>query len=348
MKKFFRALFIFILVIILSFAGFLAYITITDYKPNEITTVYNNEDHEVLDDSLVLDLAIWNIGYAGLSQQLDFFYDGGENVYPEESIIKENINGIKKELKQFKNTDFILLQEVDVNSTRTYNQNLFDTISNIFPDYYKFYGKNYDVPFVPIPVSKPMGKVNSGLMTISKYQAEEVTRHSFNGNYAWPKGLFLLDRCFLVSRFKLKNKKELLVINTHNSAYDDGTLKEKQMKQLKDFLLKEFAKGNYIIVGGDWNQCPPDFKPEFEKDIMDNKVRKDISKDYLDGWIWLYENDIPTNRRVTTAYKQGESLTTVIDFYLISPNIKPMALKNINMGFKYSDHQAVKLKVQLQ
>jgi len=79
----------------------------------------------------------------------------------------------------------------------------------------------------------------------------------------------MLDRCFLVNRYPLKNGKELLIVNTHNSAYDNGTLKKQEMAFLKQWLLDENNKGNYIVVGGDWNQCPPRFKPDYNDNAFD-------------------------------------------------------------------------------
>ena len=52
----------------------------------------------------------------------------------------------------------------------------------------------------------------------------------------------MLDRCFLVNRYPVSNGNELLMINTHNSAYDDGSLRKQQMDFLKDFLWLNMRK----------------------------------------------------------------------------------------------------------
>jgi exonuclease III len=184
-------------------------------------------------------------------------------------------------------------------------------------------------------------------MTISKYVPSKVIRYSFPGNYSWPVRLFFLDRCFLVNRYTLANEKELIVINTHNSAYDDGSLRNKQMEYLKIFLKSEYEKGNYIIVGGDWNQCPPNFNTLFNGDLMDFELKKDIPYDFLPKWTWAYDNTLPTNRRVDVPYIKGKTLTTVIDFYLLSPNIKKISIKNIDLGFENSDHNPVSITIKL-
>ncbi len=81
---------------------------------------------------------------------------------------------------------------------------------------------------------------------------------------------------------------------------------------------------------------------------MDSIVKTDISPDYLPKWNWLFDNSLPTNRRVTAPYKKGKTLTTVIDFLLLSPNIKGVSVKNIDVGFEYSDHQPVKASFKLK
>jgi len=348
MKKLLKGLLFIIVIAVIAFAAFILYATINDYKPEESITIFESETSDLINKKDEISLLIWNIGYCGLNKEMDFFYDGGKQVRPTEKKVKENIEAVNSFLSENANNDFILLQEVDKDSKRSYNYNEFDTIKNLFNNRNCAYGQNYDVFFVPTPPSEPMGKVNGGLMTVSKYIPSKTVRYSFPGNYNWPTSLFMLDRCFLVNRYNLTNDKELLIINTHNSAYDNGSLKAQQMEYLKIFITDEYKKGNYIIVGGDWNQCPPNFNPHFKENIMDTVVRTDIDSDYLQKWKWLYDNSLPTNRRVSAPYKKGETLTTVIDFYLLSPNIEKISVENIDVGFEHSDHQPVKAVIKLK
>ena len=141
-----------------------------------------------------------------------------------------------------------------------------------------------------------------------------------------------------------------LVINNHNSAFDGGKLKSIEMSHLRKFLLSEYAKGNYIVAGGDWNQCPPDFDPDkFKKKEDDHYFPVNISADYYpDGWRWVYDSDMPTNRKVTKAYNPSETFTTIIDYYLVSPNVEVEEVKGIDHDFAFSDHQAVFLQISLK
>jgi len=348
-----------LLYIIAAAAGmfilFLLYSTLDNYKPGELEHIYSSEQPDILSDSAELSLLIWNIGYCGLDKSMDFFYDGGKQMRPSKEGVADNLNGILEKLSLYRSYDFVMLQEVDRKAKRSYHENMQDIIGEQFPEHRNFFGKNYDVTFVPIPLKEPMGKVESGLLTLSKYDPATVDRFSFPGNYSWPVDIFMLDRCFLVSRHPVAVGREqsagtveLVVINTHNSAYDDGSLRKQQMEYLNEFLLDEYRKGNYIVVGGDWNQTPYGMKPELPNHLFDTINLTFIEKDYPEpGWTWAYDTVTPTNRRVTAPYDPETTLTTVIDYYLLSPNIQAKYIKTIDAGFTFSDHNPVELAIRL-
>jgi endonuclease/exonuclease/phosphatase family metal-dependent hydrolase len=348
LKKILKVILVLVILLLIGFAGIIVYALISDYKPEEkeIITVSNKPD--ILPDTAGITLLTWNIGYCGLDKKMDFFYDGGTKVITPKKNFIQNINAVKGFLKQNDSIDFILIQEIDENSRRSYYFNEYDTISKSLKGFFPFFAKNYDVFFVPVPPSNPMGKVLSGLATFSKYQPSTSIRYSFPGEYGFPKQLFMLDRCFMVNRYPLTGGKELLIINTHNEAFDPGEIRKAQMAYLREFLLSEYEKGNYIMAGGDWNQTPPGFQPEFAL----NKVNTDqmmINSDFLPPeWKWVYDNKTPSNRSVVTAYDPLSTTTTVIDQFLLSPNIKVKSVQCINLEFENSDHNPVRVKVKLQ
>lgn len=331
-----------------AFLLFLLYASVDDFKPEEKINQFNDQAPSSLSDSSELEILIWNIGYAGLDASMDFFYDGGQQMRPSREGVSTNLKGIRSTLDPYKEYDFILLQEVDNNSKRSYHTNQMETIAADFSSFESYMGVNYEVFFIPIPLSNPMGQVKSGLFSLSAHNPSSVDRYSFPGNYSWPKSLFMLDRCFLVQRHPVDNGKELLIINTHNSAYDDGSLRSQQMNYLKDFLLAEYEKGNYLIVGGDWNQTPNGIVPELPSHNFDTENLTFIEENYpASTWTWAYDLALPTNRRVSVPYQQESSLTTIIDCYLLSPNINAEEVETIDTEFQYSDHQPVRLVAKL-
>lgn len=348
MKKAIKYFLYFILLIIVVLAGLILYATISDYKPEKEIVLFESDSSIAVNLETEIALMIWNIGYCGLSKDMDFFYDGGKQVRTSRIQLQENIGSVGEFLIDHYQTDFFLLQEIDRSSKRSYNENELEIFGNLYSNFHKSFAKNYDVFFVPMPVTSPMGKVNSGLLTMSRNVPKSSTRYSFPGNYSWPTGLFMLDRCFMVNRYNVEDGKELLIINSHNSAYDDGSLRKMQMEYLKEFLLDEYGKGNYIIMGADWNQCPPDMDKSFNNYLFDNVNFMEISEDYLsENWTWLFDNTVPTNRRLQIPFDKDKTLTTIIDYFLLSPNVEAISVKALDLKFVNSDHNPVRVKVKL-
>lgn len=138
---------------------------------------------------------------------------------------------------------------------------------------------------------------------------------------------------------------ELVLINFHLEAYDEGEGKLAQSKMLAELLEKEYKKGNYVIAGGDFNQT-------FE---MVDKYPIHNDKDWVPGVIeekllpkgfrFAVDDTYPTCRLLNAPYTGSyeESQVYVIDGFIVSPNVKVNNIKVINTDFEYTDHQPVKL-----
>lgn len=323
---------------------------LTDYRPPGTEAVEPNgpnADNQNNNEN-ILSFLIWNIGYAGLGKESDLFHDGGKMVFPGKKNSKKNIEGVKDLVVKMQNIDFFLFQEIDQSSKRSYYKNQVQYLSNYLPNYYSAFAANYKSAYIPYPFTRPYGKVMSGLLTLSRYKPVQSTRFSLPSEYPWPVSMFFVKRCFLIQRFKVKNTKELVLINTHKSAYDDkGEIKTHQMEELKKIIIPEYEKGNYVVVGGDWNQYPPGY------DLTEEKVPHDpalnVPEDFMpEGWKWVYDATHPTNRKLHMPYIAGETPTQLLDFFLISPNIEVIASSTIDQQFEFSDHHPVYMRVQLK
>ncbi len=301
-----------------------------------------------LDSSL--SLVIWNIGYAGLGEESDFFYDGGNAVRMEKETVRKNIQGIYEFVTSNDSIDIFMLQEVDYNSKRSYGINEYDHLSKSMGDYSYSSCLNYNVGFVPVPYLNPMGGVEAGLVNFSKFAPSESVRYQYPSSYSWPNRIYFLDRCCLLNRYSLENGKALVVINTHNSAYDDGGMKKVEMDYLKDLVTKEYEAGNYVIVGGDWNQCPPGFKVDkfIPENTNVNELPSRVSDNFLANWGWAYDPAFPTNRSLKAPLDHAKTPKQLIDYYLVSPNLDVRDCRTMALQFKYSDHEPVYLKVALK
>lgn len=350
-------------------AAFVVYIavilihgTLTDWQPpgEESLEAYQTASTDVVADS-VLSLTIWNTGYAGLGAESDFFYDRGHQLIsagsmirsPRESVDK-NLAGITQAISSIQ-SDIFLLQEVDITARRSYYLPMFDSIRQQKTNYAAFFATNYKIARVPLPLLEPWrayGQAHSGLATLSRWQPRTSTRLQLPGSFGWPTRLFQLDRCLSVHQFSTPQAgKDLIVINMHNSAHDqDGSLKKMEMEYLRKRVLDFYNQGHYVIVGGDWNQTPPNFRFDtFSPHNPRNHTQINITPDFLPAdWKWIYDPTTPTNRKLYEPYRPGETFTTLIDFFLVSPNIQVRKVKAINQAFQFSDHQPVWMEVELK
>ena len=96
-------------VLIILFAIFIIYSSISDYKPLASELIYSSNSPDTIYTHKELSIMIWNIGYCGLSDDMDFFYDGGKQVRSARQIVEKNISAIEKFLAQQGDIDFFLL-----------------------------------------------------------------------------------------------------------------------------------------------------------------------------------------------------------------------------------------------
>ncbi len=313
----------------------------------------------VITDSII-SLATWNVGYGGLGAESDFFYDdsgiwysGSSMIRSPRALVEKNLQGAVDFLKTTK-ADFFLLQEVDLESDRSYRIRQFDAYEDALPGFAATFAENYKCDRVPIPLLEPWhtyGRVLSGLGTLSRYQPSESTRYQLPGKYPMPDRMFQLDRCAALHRFPTARGNDLVVINLHNAAYDPGDkIKAIQLPYLRDLALKEYEKGNYVVLGGDWNQCPPNFRfDSFMPGNTQGYLQGNIPTGFFpDDWVYAYDPSTPTNRKSRDPYRKGETFETLIDFFLVSPNIRVITVKGIPQGFMFSDHQPVWLEIEIR
>lgn len=347
MKTVLKISLISISIVVLLFILFLAFFTITDYKPDAISGIYNSDHPDTLKTGDTLTVITWNIGYAGLGYEMDFFYDGGEKVRTTNENTQKNLSEISNFLSNTCKPGFILLQEVDKKSKRTYFIDETKHLAGLFKEFFVFFAPNYKVSFVPLPFTSPMGFVSSGLFSLSEPDPLESVRLDLPGEYSWPKKVFMLDRCILLNRYPINNGKEFVLLNIHNSAFDDGRLKKQEMEFIRNFVISEYQKGNFIVAGGDWNQHPPGLTDgKFNKpDGYANFLLTGIDINFLpEQWQWCFDNEVPTNRSLRTSFDKKTSGTTIIDFFLLSPNLETISIKTYDLEFQNSDHNPVRIK----
>ena len=351
MKKLLRAVLILILIVVLAVGGLLGWLSATEFKPAPVEALdfltSAGDAGNTLQTGQNLKVLSWNIGYAGLGAESDFFMDGGKNsVAADKATVNRYLSEIRGTISS-EAPDLLLLQEVDVKSGRTYG--IDESAALCFGTSVR--ALNYSCPFVPVPFP-PIGKVNSGLMTASSYEVSSAERISLPCPFSWPLRIANLKRCLLVSYLPLEGTdKQLVLVNLHLEAYDEGAGKIAQTNQLREFIVSEYEKGNYVIAGGDFNQTFPgslEIYPILDPTIWSPGV---LDESLLpEGWRYVYDNETPSCRLLNQPYDPTDAEHTqhyVIDGFILSPNVELTGISTLDLGFAASDHNPVRLHVIL-
>ncbi len=254
LKRIGKILLAIIAIAIAVVAALLIFLSVTEFKPASIEDLsVSGESSKTISQGESLRVVTWNIGYGALGDNADFFMDGGSMVNTAtEERVEENLNAVMEELTNL-NPDVAFLQEVDQDSARSHHINEVAVISGT-TGYESTFANNFKTAFLPYPIP-PIGKVDSGILTLSRYEIDSAERMSLPVPFSWPVSMVNLKRCLNVTHVKLEDsEQELLLVNLHLEAYDDGEGKKAQTEQLKSLLEEAAANGDYVIAGGDFNQ----------------------------------------------------------------------------------------------
>ena len=363
MKRILKIILAFIALVIFITFTYVLYVSLQYYriKDNTKLNVENNTTNNFEFDKEYKVLT-YNIGFGAYDHDFSFFLDEAytkDNKFIvgkySKAISKKNVinntNKVIDILKENK-SDVYLIQEIDKRANRSYFINQVNEITNNFKDYSSVYTSNFHSAYLAYPIHDMIGKSESGLLTLSKYNFYSNIRRSYPVTKEFFKKFFDLDRAFSVHRSKLKNNKDLVIVNSHMSAYDKGgNIRRKQLEMLKAFMKEEKNKGNYVIIGGDFNHDYANTKTLY---MGDKKVPDwvfDLSdKDLIDGYNFVIpsnKNLFGTCRGAESPYDKEKTYQVVIDGFIVSDNIEATSTI-IDTEYIASDHQPVMLKFKLK
>ena len=309
-----------------------------------VTTKINKDNN--------LKLLTWNTGYGALDERQDCYWDGGKGVYGEsKEVVEENINAMKSKIKEV-DPDIFFLQELDINSKRSFYVDELSSFKTTFKDdtYEQSFARNFKAGLVPLPVNQMTGKVDAGIATFAKFDLTDSERVQLPIPFSWPMKLFNLKRCLLVNRIAIEGSdKQLIIINLHLEAYDDGEGKAKQLKMLMDIMQEEYKNGNYVIAGGDFNQTFSTTNYQKYPKMNDWVCPVIEANDYPD-FTFKMDDTVPTCRSLYTTYANANKDTFqyyMIDGFIVSKNITINSIGTMNLGFKNTDHNPVTMSIKL-
>ena len=347
---------------VLAVGGYVLYMQMQYYRiEDHLALETENNQKEALQTGKTYTAVTYNIGFGAYGPDYSFFLDTGEmndgtatagkyGKAVSKDSVEENTAGAIEELQKL-NADFLLCQEVDTDADRSYHVNQAEMLKEAFPEYGSVYANNFHSAYLLYPFSDPHGAVQAGLLNFSRYEVEEAKRRSYPVDNSFITKFTDLDRCFSLMRIPVENGRELVLVNSHMSAYDEGgKVRARQLELLNTVMEEEYLAGNYVIVGGDFNHALGEGTAEgfASKQKFPAWVSVLTEADIVEGVrIQEAENEleVPTCRGADIPYTKGVNYVTVVDGFLVSDNIRAKA-ENIDTDFAYSDHNPVKLEFE--
>ena len=295
-------------------------------------------------------IVTYNIGFGAYTVDYSFFMDGGQYSW---ALSKEGLEANICEIAGVINragADFVLLQEVDVDGTRSYHVDELGLLNQFLKGYYYNDAVCYDTKFLLYPVWQPHGANKCEQITYSKAPISKGIRRSLPVDQGFSK-LFDLDRCYIKTEIPTVEKENLVIYNVHLSAYSNNAeMKNAQLDKLFADMESEYKKGNYVICGGDFNR---DLKRE-DKDV-DYSWSADFPVEMLPKGFSL-ASDIAKDQNIkhnscrdaNEPYNPDTTFTVTTDGFLVSNNIKVNYYINGDWGYEYSDHDPVMMQIALE
>lgn len=323
------------------------FLTVTEYRPEarQDAELLQMRDGEAVSIGKSLTIYSWNIGYAGLGASSDFFMDGGSKVSPTDDEVAQNLAAIQDFIAS-NPADAWLLQEVDVDSARTGRVNELEAVAEVYPGSYAL-AYNYKCALVPYPLP-PIGRVSAGIATLtSGHVTSTPERVALPCPFSWPIRTANLKRCLLITRLAVEgSERELVLVDLHLEAYDDGDGNLAQARILMEILQQEYERGNYVIAGGDFNRTFPGMLDAFPvrdgvwtPGVMENDVLPE-------GFTYAFDGEHASCRLLDSPLSDDSQLY-VLDGFIVSPNVRVERVEAVALGFEHSDHEPVRLSVTL-
>lgn len=346
MLKILKKLFTVIVYVAIFATLIVAFILITEFSPK------NGEELKVIGKPTktlkvgdTITILTYNIGHLVSQSEADSYLEGGTMVKAQsEAVVQDNLEAVKEVISEA-NADIIAMQEVDYKSSISYKVNEYVELANAYEGVSSI--ALLQNTYVPFPFEKMVGKVKTGIAVMSKFDFASC-RINLVEDYDFPERIIMPKKCIQKQIISLEESdKKLIVLNVELDDYDDGSVREKQLKILKDEMEKEYSNGNYVVVAGDFNMTFPEI--DNTNNTKGEYVVTSFSEDFLpEGWNYGVDKTLSTFRLRDASYDKETSFTSIVDGFIVSPNVTIKSIKTIDTEFKHSNHNPVKMEFVLK
>ncbi|MGN0262615.1 MAG: endonuclease/exonuclease/phosphatase family protein [Eggerthellaceae bacterium] len=328
-------------------------LAIAEFRPRDVETVQPaGSAAESVQAGSQISLLTWNIGYGGLSASASSFTDGGEGVRAQsQEAVRSSISSAKSLIEE-QSADIVFLQEVDRASSRSFgiDQETFFSDPLEAAGYSCAFAQDYRVLYVPYPWPC-LGEVDSGMITASRFAADSTERIALPKDDSLVRDLIAPEPCYLVSRIPVEgSRKELVVANVRFSDRVSQEVQDKQTADLALFVKRESDKGNYVIVGGDFDQNFSGTDVRYwGKEVSQVRSTGVIDEGtFPEGTRFAMDPAVATARSLNAPLESPDVRFYVSDGFILSANVQLDKVQTIDAGFQQSDHNPVRLEVTLK
>lgn len=286
-----------------------------------------------------LSVLTWNIGYAGLGKDADLFTDNGRSLraLPAQEIASA-AQGIATWLAT-RSADVICVQENADAGFLTRKVAVRRIIDHALVNRQAVFWSDMKTVFVPRAL-----KLNHGMSVHSRVRLAQCRAELLPEDNTYHLGVLKKHYGMLISRLKREDcARDWVVINVHLSAYDDGgQTRRSQVQRVMEIAHKAYDAGDFVVIAGDWNMrlSATDFA---HKTAQENLFWvRDFPHEFLpQGWRVVIDKETPTVRSLNAAFRPDHSYTTIVDGFVISPNVDLVQISTAPMGFNWTDHHPV-------
>jgi endonuclease/exonuclease/phosphatase family metal-dependent hydrolase len=277
----------------------------------------------------------WNLGFGALGEGAEFYPDGGRRLIPSlRRDVLRYVQGIGAFLGNA-GADLFLLQEAARPSAVNHRVDLLAAVEKSLPGRWRAWSPDVSIAFP---------RVSVGLATFAPGPPAAVQRLELPGQTRWQR------YHLLVTRFPLAGGSgELVLANVHLSAFDPAaSVRHRQLEAVTDFLQAEERRGAHVVLGGDWNLL-----------LVETRFPHTTAQRHLywlhplpptfppPGWRLAADQRVASVRTLERPYAPGGNYTAVIDGFLVSPNVTVREVRTVDLGFRFSDHQPVAVRLRL-
>ncbi len=211
----------------------------------------------------------YNIAFGGGLKNLDGRAESKD-------VVLKNLDAVTRIIKD-QNPDVLGVQEIDLNSHRSYGINQVEYIAQACGFKYVAVAFTWNKRWVPFPIfaffSRQFGSVLAANVVFSKYPilSQDIVVFDKPENASWIYKQFYLDRLVQYTLIDFKQGKTLLFANTHLEAFNSKT-RVKQASLLAGYIHEHYSN-TPLVLSGDFNAV--DAQSDLDKGADFNIVHDD-------------------------------------------------------------------------